>query len=110
MEKLTTFFFEVYGSLPRAGPGDDASTRRAYRMMTGLPENPQIVDIGCGPGKQTLELARLSRGRIVALDNHQPFLDKVSQDAGAIGLGRYIETLNQDMNTMDFGPGSFDLI
>jgi len=36
------------------------------------------VDIGCGPGMQTLELARISGGRIVAVDNHQPFLDVLS--------------------------------
>jgi cyclopropane fatty-acyl-phospholipid synthase-like methyltransferase len=110
MEDQMTFFFEVYGTLPRAGPGDDSSTRKAYRMMTGLPEKPKILDIGCGPGKQTLELARLSRGKIIALDNHQPFLDKVDQEAKALGLGQHIETLNQDMNAMDFGPESFDVI
>lgn len=110
MNDATVYFFEIYGTLPRAGPGDDASTGKAFRMMTGVPEKPAILDIGCGPGKQTLELARLSRGRIIALDNHQPFLDKVDTDARAIGLSRYIETVNRDMNAMDFEPESFDVI
>jgi len=110
MEDKMSYFFEIYGTLPRAGPGDDASTRKAYRMMTGLPERPSILDIGCGPGMQTIELARLSRGKIIALDNHQPFLDKVNQKARALGLAPYIQTLNRDMNAMDFGPESFDLI
>jgi len=110
IEDRTVYFFEIYGTLPRAGPGDDASTRRAYRMMKDLPENPKILDIGCGPGMQTMVLARLSKGKIIALDNHQPFLDKVTKDAKALGLSRYIETLNQDMNTMDFRPESFDII
>jgi cyclopropane fatty-acyl-phospholipid synthase-like methyltransferase len=110
MEDRMAIFYEVYGTLPRAGPGDDASTGKAYRMMTELPENPRILDIGCGPGKQTMELARLSRGKIVALDNHQPFLDKVRQDAQAFGLAQHIETLNQDMNAMKFAPESFDVI
>src|SRR4030042_4551337 len=105
-----TFFLEDYATLPRAGTGNDSSTRKAYRMMTGLPEKPKILDIGCGPGKQTLELARLSRGKIIALDNHQPFLDKVDQEDKALGLGPYIETLNQAMTAMDFGPESFDII
>lgn len=104
------YFFEVYGTLPRAGPGDDASTAKAYKSIKDLPPKPSILDIGCGPGKQTLALARLSKGKITALDNHQPFLDKVKQDATAAGLSTYIETLNRDMKTMSFAKGSFDLI
>ena len=104
------YFFEVYGTLPRAGPGDDASTAQAFRMMTGVPERPAILDIGCGPGMQTMELARLSRGKVIALDNHRPFLDKVEADARALGLSPYIETVNRDMNAMDFAPESFDVI
>lgn len=104
------YFYEIYGTLPRAGPGDDASTRRAYKMMKDVPHKPTILDIGCGPGRQTLELARLSRGRIIALDNHQPFLDGVEKAAKELGLSPSIETLNQDMNAMNFGPESFDVI
>ncbi|MEE8637809.1 MAG: class I SAM-dependent methyltransferase [Candidatus Margulisiibacteriota bacterium] len=110
MEDQMIYFFEIYGTLPRAGPGDDASIRKAYQMMKDVPEKPSILDIGCGPGMQTMELARLSRGKIIALDNHQPFLDKINKDAKTFGLSPYIETLNQDMNTMDFKPESFDII
>jgi len=110
MEDQMTYFYEIYGTLPRAGPGDDASTRRAFEMMKDLPGTPRILDIGCGPGRQTLELARLSHGRIIALDNHQPFLDRLNEQAGALGLSPHIETLNQDMKAMSFEPGSFDVI
>lgn len=110
MEEYSPWFFEVYGTLPRAGPGDDASTEKAYRMIPGLPENPLILDIGCGPGKQTLALARLSGGKIIALDNHQPFLNKVAADSRALGLSDHIETVNRDMKAMDFPAESFDLI
>ena len=110
MEDQMKYFFEVYGTLPRAGPGDNASTGKAYRMMKDLPGRPRILDIGCGPGMQTMELARLSKGKITALDNHQPFLDKVKKDAEKAGLEQYIETLNQDMNSMSFPPDSFDVI
>jgi cyclopropane fatty-acyl-phospholipid synthase-like methyltransferase len=110
MEDKMIYFYEVYGTLPRAGPGDDASTAKAYRMMTEVPEKPKILDIGCGPGKQTKELARLSKGKILALDNHQPFLDGVNKEAKALGLSEYIETLNQDMNSMEFPPESFDVV
>jgi len=110
MDESLDYFYEVYGTLPRAGPGDDASTEKAFRMIPGLPEKPVILDIGCGPGKQTLALARLSRGKIIALDNHQPFLEKVASDARALGLSDHIETVNRDMKAMDFPPGSVDVV
>ncbi len=50
-------FFEIHSGLPREGPGDDASTRKAFSMVPSLPASPLILDIGCGPGMQTLELS-----------------------------------------------------
>lgn len=104
------YFYELFGSLPRGGPGDNASTRKAWRMMTGVPPAPEILDVGCGPGMQTLELARLSKGRITALDNHQPFLDVLEREAERVGLAKHIKTLNRSMFEMEFPPGSFDVI
>jgi ubiquinone/menaquinone biosynthesis C-methylase UbiE len=42
-------------------------------MLTELPSEPGILDIGCGSGMQTIELVKLSGGQITAVDNHQPF-------------------------------------
>jgi ubiquinone/menaquinone biosynthesis C-methylase UbiE len=36
---------------------------------------PLFLNIGCGPGMQTIEIAKLSRGTIIALDNYKPFLN-----------------------------------
>ena len=52
------YFMDLYGDLPRAGPGDNGSTARALGMIKGLPAEPRILDLGCGPGVQTLELCR----------------------------------------------------
>ena len=35
-------FDEVYHGMPRGGPGDPASTRRALAMMAGLPAGPLV--------------------------------------------------------------------
>ena len=75
------YFYELFEALPRGGPGDKKSTRRAFNTIPKPPELPLILDIGCGPGVQTIELAKLSKGRIIALDNHQAFLDKLMEKA-----------------------------
>jgi len=69
-DQLPEIFWEIHNGLPRAGPGDNDSTRRAYLMLKDLPENPRIIDIGCGPGMQTIELERLltDKGYLVVSD------------------------------------------
>ena len=67
----------------------------------------RILDIGCGPGMQTLELARLSKGTIIALDTYQPFLDKLHQQSEYYGLQDQITCVNQSMEKMDFAADSF---
>lgn len=74
-------FWEVHSGLPREGPGDNESTGRAFALMTELPVAPSILDVACGPGMQTIQLAQLCSGNIVAVDTHQPFLDELDRRA-----------------------------
>ena len=104
------YFYELYTGLPRGGPGDNSSTRKAFSYLKNLPAEPYILDIGCGPGMQTIELARIARGKIVALDNHQPFLDTLVQNAIKEGVDKRIFPKNQSMLEMDFKDNSFDII
>ncbi len=108
--ELPEVFFEVHSGLPREGPGDPACTRRAFASIRGLPERPRILDLGCGSGAQTLELARLCLGTIVAVDNHEPFLGQLRERAARLGLEDRIEARLGDMGSLPFEPGSFDLL
>ncbi len=107
---MHSLMLKIYEELPRQGPGDRQSTARALRMVPGLPASPEILDLGCGTGAQTLDLAALTPGQITAVDNHAPFLDKLSENAAAKGLANRIRTLCKDMAELDFPRGSFDLI
>lgn len=104
------YFYELYTGLSRGGPGDNASTRKAYSFMKNVPGKPVILDIGCGPGMQTLELARISGGTVVALDNYQPFLEKLLMDARKEGLDRQITIRNHSMLDLDYEDETFDVI
>ena len=107
---MMEIFFEIHRDLPREAPGSEACTRRALAMIPALPEDPRILDIGCGPGAQTLVLARQTGGRVIALDTHQPFLDDLNRRAERAGLASRIHTQHGDMTALDFEEASFDVI
>ena len=107
---MVKIFFEVHSGLPREGPGDNESTKKAYSMLRALPEKPRIIDIGCGPGMQTITLAKLSNGKITAVDNHQPFLEQLKKNAEKEGVSEKITVVNGDMTALDYEDSTFDLI
>ena len=108
--EIPDIFFEIFNNLPRGGPGDSESTRKAFSSLRDLPERVHFLDIGCGPGMQTIELAKLINGQIIALDNHQPFVDKLNTEAKREGLENKIKTVNNSMFSMDFKKEQFDVI
>lgn len=109
-EKMPKMFFEIHKDLPREGPGDSESTQTAFSMLTDIPESPRILDIGCGPGMQTMDLIKLTTGFIVAVDNHQPYLDALTEKMVEEGLIHRIQVINGDMLALKFQEDFFDLI
>ena len=109
-DQLPEIFWEIHNALPREGPGDNESTHRAYLMLKDLPKNPRILDIGCGPGMQTIELSKLSNGQIDALDTYQPFLDQLDFKIKKEGLPTKIKPIKGDMCNLAYDSNAFDLI
>jgi SAM-dependent methyltransferase len=107
---LDDAFWAIYSDLPREGPGDDASTARALGLMTDLPPAPAILDIACGPGMQTLELARRSGGHVTALDLHAPFVAQAGSRARAAGLADRVALVRASMTALPFADGAFDVL
>ena len=102
-------FFKVHDGLPREAPGDEASTVRALRMMNGLPPVPEILHIACGPGGQTVALARHSDAPITAIDVRQPFLDELRRRAEAAGVADRVTTVKASMFELQLGK-TFDVL
>ncbi|MDD1659692.1 MAG: class I SAM-dependent methyltransferase [Methanomicrobiales archaeon] len=104
------FLFALFEGLPRKGPGSAASTERAYRCIGDHLHRPQILDIGCGAGASARELARLSRGEVVAVDIHLPFLQEMRDGAIGKGPGRQITPIQATMDRLPFREGTFDVV
>jgi SAM-dependent methyltransferase len=102
--------FELYGGLAGQGPGSDDATLAALAGIHGLPARPDILDIGCGTGRQTLALAGATGGFVTAVDTHQPFLDELAGSAAAMGLSENIRTINRPVDAPGLEPACFDLI
>jgi ubiquinone/menaquinone biosynthesis C-methylase UbiE len=107
---LDDAFWAIHSDLPREGPGDNASTARALSAMTELPPAPAILDIACGPGMQTLEVARRSGGRVTAIDLHTPYLEEARRRAEAARLADRIAVVRASMTALPFADGAFDAL
>lgn len=105
-----SIFFEIHQDLPRGGPGENSQTRKALSMLADLPSRPRILDIGCGLGMQTIELAKQTDGTITAIDNHAPFLEALRQRALEEGVAGRITILQASMFDLEFEKGTIDLI
>ncbi len=103
-------FFEVFEPLPRQGPGSLACTRRALSRCAELPASPRVLDLGCGAGAQTLHLASLSDGPILAIDSHLPLIVRLRAKLREQGLSERVEARVADMSALELPPESFDLV
>jgi SAM-dependent methyltransferase len=114
------FFYEIFdASLPRLGAGNEASTIKALNMLRSakprreeraVPRTTRILDLGCGNGGQTVTLAQHTEGSILAMDNHQAFLDELQRRAEAAGVSGRIQVSLRDMRSLGKSDGPFDLI
>lgn len=104
------YFHEIYESIPRQGPGKRESTEHALSLLPPLSPATQLLDIGCGSGSQTIDLAQLTTAHITAMDNHAPFIAQLVSRAAELGLAGRITTEVGDMNDLPFPDGSFDVI
>ncbi|MEO2078300.1 MAG: class I SAM-dependent methyltransferase [Bacillus sp. (in: firmicutes)] len=105
-----SIFYELHRDIPREGPGNNESTRKAYKIIEKYVSKPFILDIGCGPGMQTLELASLTDGSVLATDVNDGFLESLKEVVEKRGLSRKINIQKANMKSLPFDEGQFDII
>ena len=73
-------------------------------------DKPRILDIGCGSGVPTMELARLGQGEVIGIDIDQPALDKLTKKIREAGFSGRVQAVNCSIFDMAFSDESFDIV
>ncbi|MGD2066713.1 MAG: class I SAM-dependent methyltransferase [Candidatus Bathyarchaeota archaeon] len=84
-------------------------TRQAFRILPRIKE-PHILDVGCGSGNPTIELAKLSDGRVTGIDIDQNSLDRLNAKIQKEGLSNRVFTKKCSLLNIDFPDETFDII
>ncbi len=73
-------------------------------------ENPSILDIGCGTGEQSIELAKLCNGHITAIDIDVPSLVQLQRKIKEQNLSDKFSIMKVAMNDLHHLGKTFDII
>jgi ubiquinone/menaquinone biosynthesis C-methylase UbiE len=84
-------------------------TRKAFRRLPNLGKC-RILDVGCGSGVPTVELAKLSDGEVVGIDIDQSCINKLNQKILEQNLSNRVRALCVSVFKVDFADESFDVI
>ena len=83
--------------------------REAFKLLPKM-EKPRLLDLGCGSGVLTIELANLTNGNIIAIDVDQTLLDQLNTKINVRNLTTRLKTKRMDLLKNDFPSKYFDLI
>jgi ubiquinone/menaquinone biosynthesis C-methylase UbiE len=84
-------------------------TREAFLRLPRL-ERPRILDIGCGSGVPTIELAKLSDGEVIGIDIDQSCIDELNRKIKEEALSNRVKAINLSLFEMKFPAENFDVI
>ena len=85
-----------------------AGNSAAY-LLPYLRPGLDLLDVGCGPGTLTVDLARrVAPGRAVGLDRSSEVVDEARRHAESAGVA--VELVPGDVYALDFPDASFDVV
>ncbi|PLW67263.1 class I SAM-dependent methyltransferase [Pseudohalioglobus lutimaris] len=110
MEELS-LLVDLHKHQQRQGPGSEEVTARAVELA-GLRGAGalRIVDIGCGTGAASLQLAKMQDASITAVDLLPDFIEVLRDNAAREGLSGSIKALVGSMDKLPFADGEFDVV
>ncbi len=84
-------------------------TRKTFLRLPHLTK-PRILDIGCGSGVPTLELAKLSDGEVTGIDADQSCINELNRKIIEKSLSNRVKAINLSVFEMNFPDDAFDVI
>jgi SAM-dependent methyltransferase len=87
----------------------EPSKQRSYQLLHLRPGD-KVLDVGCGPGTDTLTLSRLvgTTGEVHGADHDAAMVAQANQRAEAVDLGAYVFHRQADASTLPWSEGYFD--
>jgi SAM-dependent methyltransferase len=86
------------------------ATNSAGYLLGHLSPGTSLLDVGCGPGTLTADLARLvAPGRVVGVDASEEVVAQARAHVAEAGVGG-VELVAGDFRTAGLAPGSFDVV
>jgi len=97
-----------YVRIRRTSSQIKAWKQQAAHLTSGLPDGAAVLEVAPGPGYFAIEMARLDRLQVTALDISHTFVDIARENARQAGVNATFQ--QGDASHMPFAEGSFDLI
>jgi len=102
-------FMVVLEEIEQVRAGFRKYTRKAFLRLPKL-EKPRILDIGCGSGVPSIELAKLSSGEVTGIDIDQSCIDEFNRKIKAENLGNRVKAIKLSLFEIKFPDEAFDVV
>jgi SAM-dependent methyltransferase len=109
MSELEQAFWYMHKALPRQAPGSDSSTQMLLDRAALPVSSNRVLDIGCGPGRSSLVLAK-NDFKVIAIDTSGILLDELRLSARASGYESAIDAQHVSMFDLPYAEESFDVV
>jgi len=85
--------------------------RRTYELLE-LRAGKKVLDVGCGPASDTVEMGRLvgPQGQVIGVDRDQAMIDEAESRAREAGVAAWVEHRRAESNALPFESGQFDAV